>query len=197
MSTTPTGGYKFFQKLHPLSLLAQLTSRRVTGCLSVFTRNDFWSIYLEEGKLTYASCSNKLFDRLDTHLQHLSQNVPSLHSTTRMQVRLMFESKQEKKGAITDYEAICWLVDRGCIAPNQAAMLIEELAKEVMQSFLSLKEGGYEFSTKTPLDELPKFCYLDLRLIVEHCQKELRSQKSITVSSNSQQKSLPKTSSET
>lgn len=205
MSTTPTGGYKFFQKLHPLSLLAQLTSRRVTGCLSVFTQNDFWSIYLEEGKLTYASCSNKLFDRLDTHLQHLSQNVPSLHSTTRMQVRLMFESKQEKKDAITDYEAICWLVDRGCIAPNQAAMLIEELAKEVMQSFLSLKEGGYEFSTQTPLDELPKFCYLDLRLIVEHCQKELRSQKSITVSSNSQQKSLPdsqqkslpKTSSET
>lgn len=188
MSTTPTGGYKFFQKLHPLSLLAQLTSRRVTGCLSVFTVNDSWSIYLEEGKLTYASCSNRLFDRLDIHLQSLSQVIPSLHSTTRTQVRLIFETKQDKKPLPTaDYQAICWLVEKEYINPHQAGMLIEELAKEVMQSFLCLKEGGYEFSVQTPLDKLPKFCYLDLRLIVEHCQKELRNQKNITTSVRPQQ----------
>ena len=188
MSTTPTGGYKFFQKLHPLSLLAQLTSRRVTGQLSVFTENESWSIYLEEGKLTYASCSNKLFDRLETHLEHLSKTIPSLHRAVRIQVRLIFEAKQDQKlGATADYEAICWLVEREYITPSQAAMLIEELAKEVMQSFLSLKEGGYEFSPQLSLGELPKFCYLDLRLIIEHCQKELRSQKSITISNSESQ----------
>lgn len=187
MSTTPTGGYKFFQKLHPLSLLAQLTSRRVTGCLSVFTASKSWSIYLEEGKLTYASCSDKLFDRLDTHLQNLNQAIPSLHSPIRMQVRLIFEAKPEKLGSVMDYEAICLLVHREYITPHQAAMLIEELAKEVMQSFLSLKEGGYEFRAQTPLDQFPKFCYLDLRLIVEYCQKELRSQKNITIPATEQE----------
>ena len=192
MSTTPTGGYEFFQKLHPLSLLAQLTSRRVTGCLSVFTDTKSWSIYLEEGKLTYASCSDKLFDRLDSYLQHLNQTIPSLDSTTRMQLRLIFEAEQETKlKATADYRAICWLVDRDRITPQQAATLIEELAKEVMQSFLSLKEGGYEFRSQTLLDKLPKFCHLDLRLIVEHCQKELRSQKSITIPASEKQ-SLPK-----
>ena len=192
MSTTPTGGYKFFQKLHPLSLLAQLTSRRVTGLLRVFTEEDSWSIYLEEGKLTYASCSDKLFDRLDTHLQYLNQTIPSLDSATRMQLRLMFETKNVKQlGTTADYQSICWLVDREYITSHQAAMLIEELAKEVMQSFLSLKEGGYEFSPQTPLDEFPKFCYLDLRLIVEHCQKKLRSQQNITIEAP-EEKSLPK-----
>lgn len=191
MSTTPTGGYKFFQKLHPLSLLAQLTSRRVTGCLSVFTEKISWSIYLEEGKLTYASCSDNLFHRLDTHLQNLNQAIPSLHNAIRMQLRLVFEANPEKLGSTTDYEAICLLVNREYITPHQAAMLIEDLAKEVMQSFLSLKEGGYEFKTQTPLDKFPKFCYLDLRLIVEYCQKELRSQKSITVLATKQESSPP------
>ncbi|MHC5719603.1 MAG: DUF4388 domain-containing protein, partial [Nostoc sp.] len=60
MSTTPIASYRLFQKLHPLSLLAQLNSRRATGCLSIFTGIVSWAIYLEDGKLTYASYSDKL-----------------------------------------------------------------------------------------------------------------------------------------
>ncbi|BAY77539.1 response regulator receiver protein [Nostoc linckia NIES-25] len=191
MSTTPIGSYRLFQKLHPLSLLAQLTSRRATGCLSVFTGIVYWSIYLEDGKLTYASYSDKLFERLDSHLRRLSQQIPALNSATRIQMRLMFETKNEHQSIPNaDYQAICWLVNQDLITPVQAGTLIDELAKEVLESFLCLKEGSYEFSPENSLDELPKFCRLDLRLLVEHCQKQLRNrqniQSSIPAGANSQ-----------
>ncbi|MBN4005570.1 response regulator [Nostoc sp. LPT] len=180
MSTTPIGSYRLFQKLHPLSLLAQLTSRRATGCLSVFTGIVSWSIYLEDGKLTYASYSDKLFERLDSHLRRLSQQIPALNSATRVQMRLMFETKNEHQSIPNaDYQAICWLVNQEYITSVQAGSLIDELAKEVMESFLCLKEGSYEFSSESSLDELPKFCHLDLRLLVEHCQKQLRNRQNI------------------
>ncbi|MCC5619166.1 response regulator [Nostoc sp. CHAB 5836] len=180
MSTTPIGSYRLFQKLHPLSLLAQLTSRRATGCLSIFTGAASWSIYLEDGKLTYASYSDKLFERLDSHLRRLSQQIPALNSATRVQMQLMFETKNEHQSIQNaDYQAICWLVNQGYINSVQAASLINELAKEVLESFLCLKEGSYEFSSESSLDELPKFCRLDLRLLVEHCQKQLRNRQNI------------------
>lgn len=177
MSTTPIGSYKFSQKLHPLSLLAQLTSRRATGCLRIFTGSVSWSIYLEDGKLTYASYSDKLFERLDNHLQQLSQQIPALNSATRVQMRLMFEPKGEnQRTSDADYQAICWLVNQDHITSSQAGTLIENLAKEVVELFLTLKEGSYEFIAENSLNQLPKFCSLDLRLLVEHCQKQLRSQ---------------------
>jgi twitching motility two-component system response regulator PilG len=180
MSTTPIGSYRLFQKLHPLSLLAQLTSRRTTGCLSVFTETVFWSIYLEDGKLIYASYSEKLFERLDSHLRRLSEEIPTLNSAIRGKMRLMFETKNEQHLIpYPDYQAICWLVNQDYLTRQQAAILVEELAKEVMISFLTLKMGTYEFNSDNYLDELPKFCHLDLRLIVEYCQKQLKNRQSV------------------
>lgn len=186
MNTTPISNYRLIQKLHPISLLAQLTSRHATGCLRIFTETAFWTINLEQGKLTYASYSDKLFDRLDSHLRRLSQRIPNLNSATRVQMRLMFEPQDESQSLdYADYQAICWLVNQNHITSKQAAILIEELAKEVLESFLVLKEGSYEFYPELAWEELPKFCYLDLRLLVEHCQKQLRTRQRIPSSPNS------------
>ncbi|QSJ15412.1 response regulator [Nostoc sp. UHCC 0702] len=180
MSTTPTDSYRLGHKLHPLSLLAQLTSRHATGCLHVFTVTGSWLINLEEGKLTYASYSDQLFERLDSHLRQLSQKIPTLNSATRVQMRLMFEPKNENQSIpYADYQGICWLVNQEYLSHTQAAKLIEGLAKEVLQSFLVVKEGSYEFSSESLWDELPKFCYLDLRLLVEYCQRQLRHRTNI------------------
>ncbi|KYC38532.1 two-component system response regulator [Scytonema hofmannii PCC 7110] len=174
MSTTPIGSYKFFQKLHPLSLLAQLTSRRATGCLQVFTESVSWSIYLEDGKLIYAS-SDKMFDRLENHASGLSQQFPTLNSTIMMQVRLIFEANGDNQSmSVPDYQAICWLVNEEYITPPQAAILIDEMAKELLEAFLAIKQGNYEFNGESPLNQMPRFCRLDLRLLVEYCQKQLR-----------------------
>lgn len=180
MSTTPIGSYRLFQKLHPLSLLAQLTSRHATGCLRVYTETISWSIYLTDGKLTYASHSDQVFERLDNHLRRLSQQIPTLNSATRVQMRLMFEAMSENQSiSHSDYQAICWLVDQDYLTARQAGTLIEDLAKDVLEPFLALKEGSYEFNSEATLDGLPKFCSLDLRLIVEHCQKQIRNRQNI------------------
>ncbi len=176
MSTTPIGSYKFFQKLHPLSLLAQLTSRRATGCLRVFTSLGSWSLYLEEGKLSYASCSEQLFERLQRQLERLSQQNSTINDTTLKQVQATFETNSQTQTIPqADYQVICYLVNQDYITPSQAVIVIDELAKEVLESFLTLKEGSYEFNHQSPLNELPQFCRLDLRLLVEHCQKQLRN----------------------
>ncbi|BAT54002.1 Response regulator receiver domain protein CheY [Nostoc sp. NIES-3756] len=176
MGTSSINNYKLNHKLHPLSLLAQLTSRHATGCLRVFTDTASWSINLDGGKLTYASYSDKLFERLDNQLRRLSQKIPTLNSATRIQMRLMFEPKGESQSiTYADYQAICWLVEQNHITSKQAAILIEELAKEVIETFLLIKEGSYEFFPDVTWEELPKFCHLDLRLLVEHCQKQLRN----------------------
>ncbi|MCC5635354.1 response regulator [Nostoc sp. CHAB 5844] len=172
---TPMSSHRLIQKLHPLSLLAQLTSRRATGCLRIFTGSTSWSIHLEEGKLTYASSSDKMFERLDHQLRRLSLNIPTLNSATRVQMRLMFEPAGENLSIpYPDYQAICWLVEQRYISSMQAATLVDELAKEVLESFLILKEGTYEFYPDSSWNELPKFCQLDLRLLVEYCQRQLR-----------------------
>ncbi len=176
MNTTPLSSNRVFQKLHPLSLLAQLTSRRATGCLKVLTGAISWSLYLEEGHLNYASYSNQMFDWLDGHLERKALQIPALNSSTRMQMRVLFETKNDNQStAQADYQAICWLVNRNYITNAQAESLIEELANEVLESFLTLKEGSYEFTRESALDELPKFCRLDLKVVVEHCQKQLRN----------------------
>ncbi len=171
MNTTPIGNYRLFQKLHPLSLLAQVATRQTTGCLSIFTETFSWSIYLEDGKLIYASYSEKFLERLESHLYRL---------TTHLQMRLLFETKNDQQLIpYTDYRAICWLVEQEYINPAQAATLIDELAKEVVESFLSLKEGNYEFSSHQSLDNLPRFCHLDLRVIVQYCQQQLRHRQNV------------------
>jgi twitching motility two-component system response regulator PilG len=77
-----------------------------------------------------------------------------------------------------DYQAICWLVNQQYLNPIQAANLIEELAEEVIVSLLSVKEGTYQLIDQNPSEELPKFCRLDLRTLVERCHEQLRRQQS-------------------
>ncbi len=180
MNMTSVTSHRVPQKLHPLSLLAQLTGRHTTGNLRVYTQMASWLINIEEGKLTYASYSDRLFERLDHHLYRLSQRVPTLDSATRVQIRLMFEPKNESQSMpYADYQAICWLVHQESITPTQAETLISQLSQEALVTFLSLKAGNYQFSIEEDWEKLPKFCHLDLRLLVEYCHKQLGNQLNI------------------
>jgi two-component system, chemotaxis family, response regulator PixG len=172
MKTLPISRYRFFQKLQPLSLLKKITGRSVTGCLQVFSTSGSWSIYVDEGKLIYACYSEKMFEPLYRNLQKLSQQISTLPRGIHEQLQAIFETGIENQTIPNpDYLAICWLVTQKYISPSQAAILIEQLALEVLESFLSLEEGSYEFIPESFLDDMPKFCHLNLRLLVEQCQK--------------------------
>lgn len=177
MNTISMASYRSSQKLNPLSLLAQLSSRQANGCLQVSNGSVSWSIYLEQGKLVYASDSVDPFERLDRHLRRLSRQIPTLVSAVRVQVRLIFESDLENQSSRTpDYQAICWLVNQQYLNPVQAASLVEDLAEEVIVSLLSVKEGGYQLIDQDKTEEIPQFCRLDLRTIVERAHEQLRRQ---------------------
>ncbi len=171
MKTLPISRYRFFQKLQPLSLLKKITGKSVTGCLQVFSTSGSWSIYVDEGKLIYACYSEKMFEPLYRNLQRLSQQISTLPRGIKEQLRAIFETGIENQAIPNpDYLAICWLVNQKYISSSQAAILIEQLALEVLESFLNLEEGSYEFIPESFLDDMPKFCHLNLRLLVERCQ---------------------------
>jgi two-component system, chemotaxis family, response regulator PixG len=175
MNTMSTANYRPFQKLHPLSLLAQVISRNTNGCLQVSSGSTAWLLYLERGKLVYTSNSQDPFERLDRHLRQLSRQVPALVSAVRVQVRLLFETTFDDQSlTCPDYQAICWLVEQEHLTAEQASLLIEELAKEVIESFLLIREGSYKLLDQEFFTGLPKFSQLDLRPLVEHCQVQLR-----------------------
>jgi two-component system, chemotaxis family, response regulator PixG len=161
-----------FQRIHPLSLLAQLISRYTRGCLQITDGSTTWHIYLDQGKLAFATSSDAPFDRLDRHLRALQRQIPALVSAVRVQMRLMFETRSAQPGQVNiDYQAISWLVAQQYLSRSQAALLIEELAKEVLEGFLALTEGYYEVLDRDRFGpDYPALCQLDLRPLVEQCR---------------------------
>ncbi|HEY9761204.1 MAG TPA: response regulator [Trichocoleus sp.] len=170
--------YRPSQTLHPLSLLAQISSRQATGCLKVMTEQGAWLLYLERGKLIYATTSNQAFERLDLHLRRLSNQVPTLISAVRVQVRLLFEQADLPPDSCPDYRAICWLVEQQHLHINQATTLVEGLCKEVLEDFLGLREGTSELVETDLLIGLPRLGQFSLRPLVEECYSRFKQRQS-------------------
>ncbi|MEH2007529.1 response regulator [Nostoc sp.] len=171
-----------FTTLRPLSLLRQLSNCSDTTCLQALSNSVSWSIYLEQGKITYATHSVEPFDRLERHLRRLSHQIPLLTSEVRVELRLMFEpdshsqlieDDSNSRSHPLEYQAISWLVSQQHLHSTQAAVLVQELVKEVIESFLFIKEGTYELTE--PLNRMPKICGLDVEKILEVCQGRLEN----------------------
>ncbi|AFY56028.1 CheY-like receiver domain-containing protein [Rivularia sp. PCC 7116] len=178
MKILPINRYRFFQRIQPVSLLKKITNKPVTGCLQVFTTSDSWSFYFEDSKLIYASCTDKMFNLLYDKLQQYSQQIPALaQKKVYQQLRVIFQKGIDNQAILNpDYLAICWLVNQKLITPAQAKILIKELAAEVLSSFLAVKQGSYEFTTESFMQEMPKFCSLDMNVLIENCENKSKNQ---------------------
>ncbi len=192
MQTVPIGRYRFFQRLQPLFILNKITSTPVNGCLQVFSASISLLIYFEQGKLVYACYADKMFDLLYKKLQILSQEIP-INSHTYNKLRTIFETAIDNQAIpLPDYLAICWLVNQKYITSSQAGILIEELALDVFESFLCLEEGSYEFAPQSFIDNMPKFCRLDVRQTIEKCQKKSKNRRSKSSATAKQHSPQPK-----
>ena len=181
MNTMSSLGYKPFQRIHPLSLLASVSSRQASGRLQVVSEATVWSLYLDAGQLVYATNLMDPFERLDRHLQKLGRQIDSMASAVRVQVRLLFEqSVRSQTNMEPDYRAICWLVEQQYLTPTQAAGLVDGLAKEVMEGFLMVKAGTHDVADRSSLEAYPEFCRMDLRSLVEFCQSQLRQRQPVS-----------------
>jgi two-component system, chemotaxis family, response regulator PixG len=175
-----------FTKLSPQSLLRQISNSNESTCLQALSNSVSWSIYLEQGKITYATHSIEPFDRLERHLRRLSHQIPLLTSDIRVQLRLMFEADSqnqflEQQDHLSqehlEYQAIYWLVSQQHLHSTQAAVLIQEMVKEVIESFLLIDTGVYKLSDS--LHTVARICRLDVEKIVERCQARLKSWQSL------------------
>ena len=162
-----------FTKLRPPSLLKHLTNSSETACLQAFSQSVVWTIYIVNGKITYATHSVEPFDRLERHLRRLSNQVPTLNKETRAQVRLKFESEvRAQPFVLPEYEAICWLLSQKYLQPTEAALIVQELVKEVIESFLLIKDGSYELSI---LDrKIPGISKLNVEKLLSYAQERLQ-----------------------
>ncbi|MGK7874088.1 MAG: response regulator [Xenococcaceae cyanobacterium] len=158
----------------PITLLEQVSDSQTDGCLQVSQGSVDWLIYFNQGKLTYATHSVDPFERLERHLRRLSHKIPTLTSEARTQARLKFESEEPSNLTLrADYQAICWLVDQQYINLVQASKLVKRLTKEVIELYILLQDGDYNFTHD--YDNLPFFCHLDLLYLIEKCRKDLQA----------------------
>jgi two-component system, chemotaxis family, response regulator PixG len=164
-----------FTKLSPQGLLRQLTNCYETTCLQAFSNSVSWLIYIKQGKIIYATHSVEPFDRLERHMRRLYQQIPLVDNEVRVQMRLMFDNEDHHHlpNQPPEYQAINWLINEQHILPTQATLLIQELVKEVIESFILIKIGNYEL-TET-LHDIPIICKLDVNTIIEQCQNQLQN----------------------
>ncbi|MGK7875485.1 MAG: PleD family two-component system response regulator [Xenococcaceae cyanobacterium] len=174
--STVSGAYK---ELHSINLLEQLSRSESDGFLQVSNGSVYWLIYFHQGNLTYASHSVDPFERLERHLRRLSHENPKITNEVRTIARLNFEieSPSNSTQIYSDYQAICWLVEQQYISSNEAANLVKRLTKEVLESYILLLDGTYNFIPK--LDEFPMFCSLAIQPFVEECSQNLQAWKAL------------------
>jgi two-component system, chemotaxis family, response regulator PixG len=134
MNSRSSTSYSTSHKLHPLSLLAQLISRQVSGCLKLTAQASEWRLLFNRGQLSFATNLADAFDRLDRQLEAIA---PPVSNALR----------------------------------EQAGQLVGAIIIEVIEPFLSIREGSYELVPAARTEGIPTFCSLDLRPIVELCQR--------------------------
>ncbi|MGD1867787.1 MAG: response regulator [Phormidesmis sp.] len=152
-----------------MSLLAQLISRQVSGCLKLSAQAAEWRLLFDQGQLNFATNSADAFERLDRQLQAFGESVPA---SARSEMRLLFENSDEVDEVVSrDYRAIAWLMEQTYLTQEQCAQLIGAIAIEVIEPFLNIREGSYELVPQAQTEGVPVYCRLDLRPIVEVCQR--------------------------
>jgi len=161
------------KKVNPQELLKHFVSNYKTGCLRVFSSSVTWSIYINQGRITYATHSIAPDDRLRCHLQRLCDL--KFVERTLAHLDRVFDDLRSRKTSLEalEYKAIFSLVVARYLNSEQACLLAETLTKETLTLFLLVTAGNYELR-KSELDALPKFCELDLVLTLDHCQKKLK-----------------------
>ena len=173
MDTLPIARYRFFQQLDPMSVLQKINTEYANGHLQVFSPLRSWSFYTENSRIIYACYSDNMLDLLSQNIRYLIDNDRNIYQEICHHLQRILSRKDEDDASFRDkgYLAICWLVHKKYINPQQAGGLIENLALDLMRSFLSLEQGSYDFTPRSFLEELPKFNYIDWHWLVERCYK--------------------------
>ena len=160
---------------YPIDLLTELSSRHTSGCLKLDSNSISYFIYIEKGKIAYATNSIEPFERLERHLRRLSHQIATLKGEVRSSVRLTFEAEiKDLMQQPPDYQAISWLVEKEYLNNEQATVLVNKIIQEVFETFLLLpKDYQSNFIKHTP--SVSATGLMELTTITEKTKQCLRS----------------------
>ena len=177
--------------LHPLTLLAQLVGRQVSGELLVVSNDVRWSLWLQRGKLLFATSSQNGFDALRFEGRQLFPEAISDLVLAQLQ---LYHRQYTHQGddLSADYRAVRWLVEQEHITFDQAGQLIRALAVKTITSLLRVSRGSYAVNSFSNIVDYPTFCTLDIRALVEQCHQETEALSSKRDSGPSSEISVPK-----
>jgi twitching motility two-component system response regulator PilG len=139
------------RKVNPRELLKHFVSNYKTGCLRVFSSSVTWSIYINQGRITYATHSIAPDDRLRCHLQRLCDL--KFVERTLAHLDRVFDNLRSRKTSLEalEYKAIFSLVVARYLNSEQACLLAETLTKETLTLFLLVTAGNYELRNQNSM----------------------------------------------
>lgn len=162
------------KSLQPLTLLAQLVGRQISGELVVVSNDVRWSLWLQRGKLLFATSSQNGFDALRFEARQLFPEV--ITDLVLAQLQLYHRQYVHQGDALSaDHRSIRWLVEQEHINFDQAGQLVRALAVTTITSLLRVTKGSYEVNNFSNIFDHPIFCTLDIRALVEECHKQSES----------------------
>jgi two-component system, chemotaxis family, response regulator PixG len=167
----------FSENLTPLSLLLELADTEANGYLKVLSGEVEWYIFFERGKITYASHSIEPLERLDRNLRRLGCKMTETLKEAYGQVSLRLKNVWENINKSLDYPTVCYLVSQQQLEAFKATELVDELVKEVIESYSWIQEGSYDFFNQRT--ELPKMARLEVQPVINYCQNRLQSWQSL------------------
>lgn len=157
----------------PKALLSKLVMASSSGILEVSSCDAVWRIYIEGGRLVFASHSINPLDVFDQNLKDFSRIAPAINGEVRESIRAMAAHYDAEQDLPFSYQAIRFLKDQRHLNLDQVTQLIKQVSQEVLESFLLLVSGEYRFiSSSAPFN--PLSC-LDLLLLVQECQYRIQA----------------------
>lgn len=163
-----------------VDLLAELSSTEAVGCLRISQDSLIYYIYLDDGKLVYLTSSIAPYERLERHLRRLSHSNKAITNAVRTQIRLDFfdSDRLDINNTLSDYQAICWLVEGKYLSREEAKILIDRLNKEVFESFLLLN-NEFHFYLDRDLQLTSILSKIELNSLLAEAKKQIRAWQSL------------------
>lgn len=156
-------------------VLKQLAKLNADGCLQISYNSIVFFVYLNQGKIVYATNSLAPFERLERHLRRLSNQNSNLTNETIKLARQKFRQVIESYVEIpSDYRGVLWLSEAEHLDSQEVLTLVRRITREVFESILCLpKDTAYQFTEQS--QQLPEICQFELVPYIKQCHSRIEA----------------------
>ena len=156
-------------------VLKQLGKLNANGCLQISYNSIIFFVYLNQGKIVYATNSLAPFERLERHLRRLSHQNSKLTNEIIKQARQKFRQIIESYVEIpSDYRGVLWLSEEKYLSSQENLTLVRRITREVFESILCLpKDTAYQFTEQS--QQLPELCQFESSPYIKQCHSRIEA----------------------